>query len=125
MNLSFESAEQVKKGISLDGVDPEDVRAVLRATTENVLLEVQKTFDFFKTTTGLDHITRIMVSGGAARVDAFDELLRERFDAPIEKLDPFKQIAFDAAQSGVEPGTDAAPTAAVAVGLALRRVGDR
>jgi type IV pilus assembly protein PilM len=125
MNLSFETAEQVKKGIALDGVDAEDVRAVLRATTENVLLEVQKTFDFFKTTTGLDRITRILVSGGAARVEGFDEMLRERFDAPIEQLDPFKQIAFDPAHSGVEPGTDAGPTAAVAVGLALRRVGDR
>jgi type IV pilus assembly protein PilM len=125
MNLSFEAAEQVKKGVALDGVEQEDVHAVLRATTENVLLEVQKTFDFFKTTTGLDHITRIMVSGGAARVDGFDELLRERFDTPIEMLDPFKQIAFDASASSAGLGGDVGPTAAVAVGLALRRVGDR
>ena len=125
MNLSFDAAEQVKKGIALEGVELEDVRAVLRATTENVLLEVQKTFDFFKTTTGLDHITRIMVSGGAARVDGFDELLRERFDTPIEMLDPFKQIAFDPGPSNAAQGGDVGPTAAVAVGLALRRVGDR
>ena len=123
MNLSFEAAEQVKKGAPLEGVEPDDVRAVLRATSENVLLEVQKTFDFFKTTTGLDHITRIMVSGGAARVDGFDELLRERFDTPVELFDPFKQIAFDPSL-GAELG-QAGPTAAVAVGLALRRVGDR
>ena len=119
MNLSFETAEQVKCGVAHDGIDFEDVRAVLRATSENVLLEVQKTFDFFKTTTGLDHITRIMVSGGAARVDGLDEMLRERFDAPIEMMNPFKQIAYDGA------GETAGPTAAVAVGLALRRVGDR
>jgi type IV pilus assembly protein PilM len=119
MNLSFETAEQVKCGVAHDGIDFEDVRAVLRATSENVLLEVQKTFDFFKTTTGLDHITRIMVSGGAARVDGLDEMLRERFDAPIEMMNPFKQIAYEGA------GEAAGPTAAVAVGLALRRVGDR
>jgi type IV pilus assembly protein PilM len=119
MNLSFETAEQVKCGVAHDGIDFEDVRAVLRATSENVLLEVQKTFDFFKTTTGLDHITRIMVSGGAARVDGLDEMLRERFDAPIEMMNPFKQIAYEGA------GETAGPTAAVAVGLALRRVGDR
>jgi type IV pilus assembly protein PilM len=119
MNLSFETAEQVKCGVAHDGIDFEDVRAVLRATSENVLLEVQKTFDFFKTTTGLDHITRIMVSGGAARVDGLDEMLRERFDTPIEMMNPFKQIAYEGA------GGDAGPTAAVAVGLGLRRVGDR
>ena len=48
----------------------------------------------------------------------------ERFDAPVELFDPFKKIAFDAKKMGAE-SADAAATAAVAVGLALRRVGDR
>jgi type IV pilus assembly protein PilM len=123
LNLSFEDAEQVKRGATLDGIDPEDVNAVLRATSENMLLEVQKTFDFFKSTTGLDQINRLMVSGGAARVAGFEEVLRERFDTPMEMLNPFRQIAFNG-QAGADPA-EVAPTAAVAVGLALRRGGDR
>ena len=123
LNLSFEDAELVKRGAAIDGVDPEDVRAVLQATSENVLLEVQKTFDFFKSTTGLDQINRIMISGGAGRVAGFEDVLRERFDTPIELLDPFRQIAFNG-DAGADPA-DVAPTAAVAVGLALRRGGDR
>ena len=52
-------------------------------------------------------------------------MLTERFAAPVEALDPFKRVGFDAKKFQVESATDAAPTAAVAVGLALRRVGDR
>jgi len=40
-------------------------------------------------------------------------------------FDPFKNVSFDAAKFGVQSTADIAATAAVAVGLALRRVGDR
>ena len=50
-----------------DGVTYDDARPVLRAVTENVMLEVQKTFDFFKASASSDRITRIVVSGGASR----------------------------------------------------------
>src|ERR1700737_128288 len=46
LNLPFESAEMLKKGLPVDGATVEDAHPVLRAMTENVLLEVQKTFDF-------------------------------------------------------------------------------
>jgi len=98
---------------------------VLRAVTENVMLEIQKTFDFFKATAASERIDRIMVSGGASRAEAFTEMLGERFEAAVEAFDPFRKIAFDAQKFGIDNPADAAPTAAVAVGLALRRVGDR
>ena len=124
LSLPFEAAEELKKGQSVEGVSYEDARPVLRAMTDNVLLEVEKTFDFFKATASSDHIDRIVLSGGASRVEGFTESLRERFDTQVELFDPFKNIAFDVKKLGVSP-EEMAPLAAVAVGLALRRVGDR
>jgi Tfp pilus assembly PilM family ATPase len=49
---------------------------VLHAVTENVMLEIQKTFDFFKASASTDQIDRIMLSGGASRVDGFREWCR-------------------------------------------------
>jgi type IV pilus assembly protein PilM len=125
LNLPFESAEQAKKGAPVEGVSPDDVRAVLHAMTENVLLEIQKTFDFFKATAASDRIDRIVVSGGASRVDGFTQTLQERFGAPVETFDPFRKIAFEPQKLGVADPEGALPTAAVAVGLALRKAGDR
>ena len=124
LNLSFETAEQLKKGVPVDGATFEDARPVLHAVTENVLLEIQKTFDFFKATASSDRIDRIMLSGGASRVDGFQEMLQERFNAPVEAFDAFRSVTWDAKKLTGDP-LELGPTAAVAVGLALRQVTDR
>jgi type IV pilus assembly protein PilM len=124
LSLPYEVADQLKRGESVDGVSFEDARPVLRAVTENVMLEIQKTFDFFKATASSDRINRIIVSGGASRAEGFTEILAERFDAPVEAFDPFKRVTFDAKKVAGDMAA-IAPTAAVAVGLALRRVADR
>ena len=125
LNLPFESAEQLKKGIPVEGLGPDEVKPVLQAMTENVLLEIQKTFDFFKATAASDRIDRILLSGGASRVEGFAAALESRFGTTVESFDPFKKIAFEPLKLGVEDVANILPTAAVAVGLALRRVGDR
>ncbi|HYM24877.1 MAG TPA: type IV pilus assembly protein PilM [Vicinamibacterales bacterium] len=126
LNLPFDTAEALKKGHPpVDGPAFEDVRPVLHAMTENVLLEVQKTFDFFKATASSDQIHRIVLSGGASRVDGFAETLHERFGTPVEQFDPFKKVAFEPGKLGIQDPEGVVPTAAVAVGLALRKSGDR
>jgi len=124
LDLPFEAAEQIKKGIPVDGATAEDARPVVHAVTGNVLLEVQKTFDFFKATASSDQIDRVMLSGGASRADGFRDMLQERFGVTVEDFDPFRTVAWDGKRLGSE-AADVAATAAVAVGLALRRVSDR
>jgi type IV pilus assembly protein PilM len=125
LDLPFESAERAKKGESVDGIAPGDVAPILRTVTENLLLEIQKTFDFFKATAASDRIDRVLVSGGTSRVEGFVQRLGERFGTPVELFDPFKKIQIDAKKFGIERMEDVAPTSAVAVGLALRRAADR
>src|SRR3954466_15100711 len=113
LNLPFESAEQLKRGQPVEGVTAEEVMPVLHAMTENVLLEIQKTFDFYKATASTDRIDRILLSGGASNVDGFAEALAERLNARVEPFDPFKTIAFDARKLGVHDVLHLTPTAAV------------
>jgi type IV pilus assembly protein PilM len=124
LNLPFEEADQLKRGHSADGTSFEDAKPVLRAVSDNVMLEIQKTFDFFKATAASDRIDRIVVSGGASRAEGFTELLSERFEAPVEAFDPFKRVSLDVKKHGARLA-EVGPTVAVAVGLALRRAGDR
>ncbi|MGE0703535.1 MAG: type IV pilus assembly protein PilM [Vicinamibacterales bacterium] len=124
LDLSAEDANRVKQGDAREGVTPEEVNAILHAVTEEVLFEIQKTFDFFKATASWDRIDRILISGGASSVDGFAKALEDRFGAPVEPLDPFKKIAIDEKVAMGDPAR-VARTAAVAVGLALRKAGDR
>lgn len=125
LNLPFDAADQAKRGIPVDGVSYDEVKPVLHAMTENVLLEIQKTFDFFKATASSDRIDRIVLSGGASRVDGFQQALQERFGTAVESFDPFRKLAFDSKKFNVADLENILPTAAVAVGLALRKAGDR
>jgi type IV pilus assembly protein PilM len=125
LNLPFDRAELLKKGEPVEGATYEEALPVLHAMTENVLREILKTFDFFKTTASSDRIDRVLLSGGSSRVDGFAKALEERFDTPVEMFDPFRRIAFEPLKFGMGDLESIRPTAAVAVGLALRRVGDR
>jgi len=124
LDLPFESAEQLKKGVPVDGATFEEAQPILHAMNENVLLEIRKTFDFFKVAAESEHIDRIMLSGGASRVDRFREMVEERFGVPVVDFDPFKAVACETGLLGSDPAGVAA-SAAVAVGLALRKVNDR
>ncbi len=123
LNLPFDAAEQAKQGVPIEGHTYDDVKPVLHAVTENLLLEIQKTFDFFRATALSDRIDRVVLSGGGSAVDGLPEALADRFAIPVEHFDPFRQVAFDKPPAGGVG--DLAATAAVAVGLALRRAGDR
>jgi type IV pilus assembly protein PilM len=127
LNLPFDSAEQAKKGQTVEGISAEDVRPVIQAVTENILLEVQKTFDFYKATAAAstDRIDRVVLSGGASRVEGFAQALEDRFGVRTDSFDPFRKIPCDAKKFGFEDVEGASSMAAVAVGLALRRAGDR
>jgi len=125
LNLPFESAEQLKKGEPVDGHTFEEARPILQAMTENVLLEIQKTFDFFKASATSDRIDRVLLSGGASRVDGFQKALEDRFATVIEPFNPFQKVAFDPGKLGIANPEAVLPATAVAVGLALRRAGDR
>jgi type IV pilus assembly protein PilM len=124
LSLPFEIAEELKKGAQTDAARFDDARPVLRTMTDSALLEVEKTFDFFKATAETNHIDRIVLSGGASRVEGFAESLEERFETIVERFNPFRQITFDSKRLGASE-EEMAPLSAVAVGLALRRVGDR
>ena len=127
LNLPFDSAEQLKKGQPVDGVAFDDVRPVLHAMTENVLLEIQKTFDFFKATAASDRIDRDRAERRrVARRRVRARRSRSGSARRSKSFDPFKKIAFEPQKLGVDRSrAGVEPTAAVAVGLALRRAGDR
>jgi type IV pilus assembly protein PilM len=125
LNLPFESAEALKKGEPVDGVTFEEVQPVLHAMTENVLLEIQKTFDFFKASATSERIDKVLLSGGASLVDGFQKALEDRFGTVIEPFNPFQKISFDPSKLGVADAERVTTATAVAVGLALRTAGDR
>ena len=125
LNLSFEQAEALKKGARVEGAAPENLRPILHAVSESIALEIQKTFDFFKATSAEDRIDRIFLAGGTSKLQGLQELLSERFDAGVELMNPFNNVTYNPRDFDPDFISEVGPQAAIAVGLAVRRGGDR
>jgi cell division ATPase FtsA len=87
LNLSFEEAEQVKHGKVIEGVSQENIAALMQSVSEVLLLEIQKTFDFFRATSVNEQIQRIYVSGGCSQVTGLLDHLKNNQSGPVRVLD--------------------------------------
>jgi type IV pilus assembly protein PilM len=120
LDLSFEDAERLKKGEPIAGIAEEHCSTILRSVTDILILEIQKTFDFFRATATGANIQKIMVAGGSARVPGLIDVLKEEFAVPVEEMYPFRKIVINPARHNDDQIRTLAPRLAIAVGLALR-----
>lgn len=123
-NLSFEQAEQLKRGEAVDRYTLADARPVLDAVSAEMASEIHKTFDFFSATSSEAPVDQIVLSGGCALTPNLEQVLRERFEVPVELMDPLRRIHFRDSDFNSDWLRAVAPTLAVVVGLAVRKVGD-
>jgi len=123
--LTYEDAEKVKRGEDVPGADRDQIANAMLSVTDDIVSETQRSFEFFRSTTGSDKVSRVLVSGGCARIGNFTATLSERLEIPVEVANPFKNIKIDSKRFDPQLIAESAPLCAVAVGLAMRRPGDR
>ncbi len=122
--LSFEQAERVKRGEQVEKCSPAEARPVLDAVSSDMAAEVQKTFDFFAATAAEDSVSQLVLSGGCALTPNLQNVLEEQFGVPTEFMDPLRRVEYSESNFDGQWLRSVAPTLSVAVGLALRRLGD-
>ena len=120
LDVSFEDAEKLKMGKAGTPEQSEARSQHLRSVSEIVLLEIQKTFDFFHQTAPTETIHDVYIAGGTARTEGLKGLLEAEFNIPVEIMDPFRKVAVNAGKFDSAFIAEVAPRMSVAVGLALR-----
>jgi type IV pilus assembly protein PilM len=116
------AAKRILHGQFPTDVSPEQVAAVLREASGQLVLEVRKTIDFYRATAPVEKLSRVVLSGGAYQAVGLVDLLASEFGAPVDVFDPFRRVARPSRGIGADV---AGPAYAVAVGLAMREEGDR
>jgi len=119
LDLSFDDAEALKLGRQVGTVSADAKGPILQQVTEIIVLEIQKTFDFFRATAPGEHIERIYLAGGSSKVPGLIEALRQEFSIPVELLNPFQRVGLPLGETVALLDQNAGQLA-VAVGLALR-----
>jgi type IV pilus assembly protein PilM len=125
MGMSYEEAEETKKGERSGGNNQAAVTTVVDSVNAEVASEIARTIDYFKSTMPDADVQQVLLCGGGAQVKGLLTQLKDRMHAVVEVANPFGEI--DTSGSDFDQNTlaELAPLAAVGVGLALRSVGDR
>ena len=123
LGVSPVEAESIKIGTNpthpLDQIEP-----VLQPVKEFLAEEIHRALSFFWTAATDEQIGAILLSGGTSRVPGLVDLLSQRLEVPVQIANPLTNVRIGA---GVNRAAleKVAPSFAIAVGLGVRRPGDK
>ena len=124
-DVDFEKAEEIKLGAVEDKPWDKGLITSVSGVVSDWAQEIKRALDFVETTYPDKTIGKIFVCGGSCRIKGFQKYLEAHAGLPVVELNPFStlipnQDLFDEAYLN-----QIAPQACVAMGLALRSIGDK
>lgn len=127
LNVSYDEAEALKIGGTgeSDAVVPQEVERILQQVSEAIANDIQRSLDFFSSTSADANINKIYLSGGCGKIAALSRAIENKTGVPVELLDPFRKININVKGLDANFLRNQASLAAVSIGLALRAAGDR
>jgi len=128
LNVTFEEAEQFKTGVEgslSSSTIAREVGRISEHVADDMVTEIKRSLDFFMATNMKTDISRLYLAGGSAQIPALVRRLENRLGVPVELINPFKNIVVDSRKFDIDLLQRVAPAAGVAIGLGLRKSGDR
>ena len=125
IECSFEEAEQLKYGNTPDKLSPDDLKGIVSSVVADWCTEIRRALDFFYSTYPDDQIKRIILSGGGANIAEFRKLLATEASTEVEIINPFQNFHIENKKLDDAFIKQVAPQAAICMGLAMRKVGDK
>ena len=129
LNITFDEAEAYKlggqKSEDIDTVVPLEVEKVIQQVSESIASEIQRSLDFYATTSADGTISKIYLSGGISNIPSLSSVMARVSGVPVEVLESFKNIRFDPKVFTPEFIESVSPVAAISMGLALRRSNEK
>jgi type IV pilus assembly protein PilM len=125
IECSVEEAEEIKNSGGSDQFTEEQLSEVISSFATEWATEVRRAFDFFYSSFGENQIHKIILSGGGANLESLRLILSAESDVSVETINPFGNLIIDNNKFDASFLEKVAPQAAIAMGLALRRVDDK
>ena len=123
MGLSSEDAESLK--VLAGNISNDNLLRIIAKVNENIVQEIRRSLEYFQSSSNEDKIKKIIFSGGCAKAYGLRDAVEERLGLPVELLNPFAKIMVSDKDFDPEYIKEIGPFAAVAVGLATRKAGDK
>lgn len=118
--LSIEDADALKIGSVPDEKKQKDLEDIFVVICAQWSIEIKKALDLYYANNPGVPLSKIIISGGGARVAGLDQFLSDETGLPIEIFNPFAKAEAD--ENKIDPNylKYMAPEMAISVGLAIR-----
>ncbi len=125
-NVSAEEAENMKTEGAVGGESQNtDVNTAILDCADPICSEIERSVDYFRSTFGGEDIKHVYLSGGSARIAGLDQHLSHRLNIQTELIDPLLKISYNKKNIAADKIDSIKTIGAVAIGLGLRKIGDK
>ncbi|MFH1612404.1 MAG: type IV pilus assembly protein PilM [bacterium] len=115
MKISYEEAENYKKTQTVNLLSVNNI-------LENLIMEIQRSIDYYKSSFYNMNVGKIILSGGGAKYKNIDRILNRKLNLFVEIINPFKKIQFNPIKFPPEYLQEISSLSSTCLGLALRKV---
>jgi type IV pilus assembly protein PilM len=124
-DVDFGQAEKIKLGGEKLEKDKSGLEEIFTSVISEWVQEIKRALDFLANSYPDENIQKIMLSGGSSRIPGFRKYLELETNLPVEELNPFANLIINERAFDSKYLSYMASQAGVAVGLALRSIGDK
>jgi len=123
--VSFDTADELKIGKKDAGDRAAKIAEIMRTVSNILSTEVQRSYNFFSATYPDRLVTKVYLTGGAAKSAFLKEMLTEKIGVDVEMFDPFEGLMVEEGSVDRSLAASYNTAATVSIGLALRNQEDR
>lgn len=123
--VTAEEAERMKVEGTAGAQEIPDLENAILDAAEPICSEIERSVDYFRSTFGGEEIKHVFLSGGSSRIAGLSDLLSQRLNIGTQLINPLSKIGHN--KKNIDEGKlDSIKTVgAVAIGLGLRKIGDK
>ena len=119
-DMEYDEAEALKLGQTPVEDRREEVEQIFSSTCTQWVLEIKKAIDLYHANNPENPLTRLVLSGGGAKVVGLTEFLENETSLPVELFNPFNNMTFNEKKIDGEYLERIGPEMAIVSGLAIR-----
>ena len=123
--LSQEEAEQAKLSDGSTELPKKELEEIVVSAVLKWVRELRRAIDFYYSNFPDNRIDKVFLSGGSCRIAGLDRVFRNDLDIEVEIFNPLARMEYDTKAFDPDYISYIGPQMAVALGLALRKAGEK
>lgn len=119
-DIEFEEAEALKLGYIAAEDKQQEIEEIFTTTCTQWVLEIKKAIDLYHSNHPDRPLSKLILSGGGAKVSGLTDFLVQETALSVELFDPFKNMTSNKKKIDPDYLNSVGPEMAIATGIALR-----